>query len=129
MPDPNNIFSPVDFVPMQPQQQSQDQAFDASMYQMFMQQPELAMPTPMRPIPVTDMSAVPTPVPTEPSYTYPGAPLAQPAPNPVATAPTPAAESAPPRYVPPGGAAMIGRRRVARTYAPPPRMSHPSDSE
>ncbi|PIL34037.1 hypothetical protein GSI_03746 [Ganoderma sinense ZZ0214-1] len=127
-----NVFAADNFTPIQQQQQPQDQAFDASMYQMFMQQPELAMPTPMRPIAVTDISTNPTPVQTEPSYTYPqaAAPLAQPASAPVATAPAPApsAEAAPPRYVPPGGAGMVGRRRVARTYNMP-RVSHPSDSE
>ena len=136
--DPN-MFTPVDFAPMQQQpqqqqqqQQQQDQAFDPSMYQMFMQPTDLAMAAPMRSISVTDISSNSTPIQTEPSYTYPTAPLAQPAPAPVATAPAhappPAAESAPPRYVPPGGAGMVGRRRVARTYNVP-RVSHRSDPE
>lgn len=139
MQDPNNAFSPADFAPIQPQTQQQpqpnDQAFDASIYEMFMQQPQpqLAMPTPMRPIPVTDISVVPTPVQTEPSYGYPSAPVAQPqhAPTPVASASAPAAEPAPapPRYVPPRGAAMAGRRRVAQPFIVSRISHHHNDSE
>ena len=113
MVDPNNLSLPADFasVPQQQQQQQQHEqaAFDQAMYEMFMPQQELAMPTPIHPINVHNVSIPPTPVQTELSHSLAGTPQLQVASTPVDSAPAPAPSSARARYVPPVGAAMVGR--------------------